>query len=141
MRNPSASIFLSSPNAVSPFHTDREQNFLVHLHGVKTMCVVPRPWRSTLGEIGEALFRPRKGIAPEFNGEYEQCAQQNKLEPGASIYIPRIMPHWVTNGPQVSMSLSINFFCIQDFLMERFFDANDKLRALFTSLSSPEKNI
>lgn len=140
IHKPTASFFLSSPNVISPFHTDREQNFLVHLHGVKTMYVVPQPWRSTLGEIGEALFRPRKGIAPEFNSQHQKSAQSYQLEPGTSIYVPRIMPHWVINGPQAAMSLSINFFCTQDFVMERFYDANDKLRSLYTKLFQPAKN-
>lgn len=130
LRDRSASVFLSSPGAVSSFHTDREQNFLVHLLGKKTMRVIPR-LRSIPGEVFEAVFRKRKGIHHEFQDKYESHASVFELAPGSTLYVPRLLPHWVHNGNQVSQSLSINFFCRTGFVIERFYNLNDKLRSIF----------
>lgn len=126
-RNPTASIFLSSPHAISSYHTDREQNFLVHLHGVKTVHVFPR--RLGLAqEILVAMFRARKGIHFEYDSMLESTATEFVLQPGNTLYVPRNFPHWVDNGAEVSMSLSINFFRPMEFALERFYTMNDWLR-------------
>ncbi len=123
-----ASIFLSSPHAISSYHTDREQNFLAHLHGVKTIHVFP----CRLGaaqEILVAMFRARKGIHFEYAPALETTAAEFVLQPGNTLYVPRNWPHWVDNGAQVSMSLSINFFRPAEYALERFYTMNDWFRA------------
>jgi ribosomal protein L16 Arg81 hydroxylase len=124
----SASVFLSSPHAISSFHTDREQNFLVHLIGTKTIHVFPR-WRTVAGELVEAVARPRRGIHDEYSIDAESQATNYHLQPGSSLYIPRLFPHWVENGSDVAMSLSINVFCQSGYLIERFYNLNDRLRS------------
>jgi|GEM_PF-5835142 len=130
LKDRSASVFLSSPNAISPFHTDREQNFLVHLQGNKTVHVLPR-WRSPAGELFEAFLRRRKGIHEEFRQAFTDRASTFELDPGSTLYLPRLFAHWVENGDTVSQSLSINFFCSSGYLIERFYKLNDKVRSWF----------
>ena len=131
-----ASIFLSSPGAISSYHTDREQNFLVHLHGQKTVHVFPRRL-SVQQELLVAMFRRRKGIYFEYDPTLELAASLYTLRPGNILYVPRNWPHWVDNSDQVAMSLSINFFRPADFLLEQFYQLNDKLRARFTRVFRP----
>lgn len=134
LRHPTASIFLSSPRAISSYHTDREQNFLAHLHGKKTIHVFPL--RITVPqELLIASFRKRKGIHFEYDAAMESSAQIFDLQPGNTLYVPRNRPHWVRNGDEVSMSISINFFRPADQALERFYDANDKIRAKLAGLA------
>lgn len=127
-RYATTSIFLSSPRAISSYHTDREQNFLYHLHGTKTMHVFPRRI-DVAQEILQATFRARKGIHFEYDPKMEENCRQFELHPGNTLYVPRNWPHWVENGAQVAMSLSINLFRPGDFLLERIYLINDALRA------------
>ena len=131
-----ASIFLSSPGAISSYHTDREQNFLVHLRGQKIVHVFPRRL-SVPQELLVAMFRKRKGIHFEYDPMLESAASLYPLRPGNILYVPRNCPHWVDNSDQVAMSLSINFFRPADFLLEQFYHLNDKLRARFTRVCRP----
>ncbi len=134
LRHPTASIFLSSPRAISSYHTDREQNFLAQLHGEKTVHVFPR--RITVPqELLIALFRKRKGIHFEYDSSMEDSARLFHLRPGNTLYLPRNRPHWVRNGDQVSMSISINFFRPPDHALERFYELNDKFRARLGKLA------
>ena len=133
-RQCTASIFLSSPHAISSYHTDREQNFLAHLHGVKTIHVFP----CRLGaaqEVLVAMFRARKGIHFEYEPALESTATEFVLQPGNTLYVPRNWPHWVDNGAQVSMSLSINFFRPAEYALERFYTMNDWFRACVARVS------
>ena len=70
--------------------------------------------------------------AEEFPFEYEPALESTAtefvLQPGNTLYVPRNWPHWVDNGDQVSMSLSINLFRLAEFALERFYTMNDWLR-------------
>jgi hypothetical protein len=50
MRDPHAFIFVSSPGAVTPYHMDPEENFLLQIRGTKTMSVFDRADRSVVSE-------------------------------------------------------------------------------------------
>lgn len=129
---PSASFFLSSPNAVSSYHTDREENFLCQMHGVKTVHVFPKHY-SLIQELAAATFRKRKGMHFEYQPEFEENAQVYTLQPSNCLYMPRIWPHWVQNGEYSSLSLSLNFFLAGDLAIEKYYLANNKLRRLFVN--------
>ena len=74
--------------------------------------------RSTSSEILEALFRERRGIHFEYDSELERDARQINLNENGAVYIPRLWLHWVQNGPEISVSLSLNFFTPPNFAME-----------------------
>ncbi len=137
---PSASFFLSSPSAISSYHTDREQNFLVHLLGEKTLSVF-RKKENLLDECLVAFFRKRKGIHFEYENSLQSSAQTFEMSPGTTLYLPRLWPHWVQNGNQVSVSLSLNLFLKNDYIMEKLYLGNDKLRRITSNAFTASKPV
>ena len=104
-----AFIFVSSPGAVTPFHIDPELNFLLQIRGEKTIHVFPKDDRTLVGE--EALERFYSGAHRNlvFRDEFQQKARTFVLHPGEGVHVPVTAPHWVENGPEVSISFSITF--------------------------------
>jgi len=109
MLRPQGFIFVSSPNAVTPYHFDPEHNILLQLRGKKAMTVFP---------AGDALFAPDRvhetyhtGGARELPWREELAChgQTFTLAEGDAIYVPVMAPHHVRNGPRSSISLSITW--------------------------------
>lgn len=97
-------IFLSAPNSTTPAHTDHEHNFLLQVRGTKDMNV---------GRFND-LETEQLHIEKMFAGKRNMDRMPDSptlfaLRPGDGIYVPPNAPHWVKNGPEVSVSLSITF--------------------------------
>jgi hypothetical protein len=135
IRNPSAALFLSSPGACTCYHDDREHNFLVHLRGSKTVHAFP-PRETLATEIVKACFKKRGGIHSQYRTELEAVARVFAMGPGTTLYIPRLWPHRVDNGPEISASLSLNFFTPPDMRRELMYMTNDRLRRAVMTLAS-----
>lgn len=109
MLRPQAFVFISSPNAVTPYHFDPEHNILLQLVGRKTMTQFP---------AGDPHFAPdaihesyHAGGARELTWRDELAAggREFALGPGEAVYVPVMAPHFVRNGPESSISLSITW--------------------------------
>ena len=107
--DPHAFIFVSSPGAVTPYHMDPEENFLVQIRGTKTMSVFDPADRSILSEreIERFLSGAHRNLA--YRDDYQGKAKLFDLTPGVALHVPFAAPHWVQNGPAVSVSFSITF--------------------------------
>src|SRR5262249_25898826 len=46
---------------------------------------------------------------PEYREEYAARGVPYELLPGQGVHVPVTAPHWVQNGPEVSVSFSITF--------------------------------
>ncbi|MFN2259177.1 MAG: cupin-like domain-containing protein [Parasphingopyxis sp.] len=102
-------IFLSSPDAVTPFHMDPEHNILLQLKGSKTMTVFPPGDEEMVpGEAHEAFHRGGHRNL-QWREEFAARGQAFELTAGKAVYVPVKAPHWVRNGPEVSVSLSITW--------------------------------
>jgi hypothetical protein len=98
-------LFLSAPGAVTPVHFDPEHNLLLQIKGMKDMNVCRFLDRET--ELRE-LDRYHDGA----HRNLEAVPSEGKLfrmHPGEGVYIPSFMPHWVQNGDEASISLSMTF--------------------------------
>lgn len=109
MLRPQAFVFISSPDAVTPYHFDPEHNILLQLVGRKTMTQFP---------AGDARFAPDEihesyhaGGARELTWRDELAAggRAFALGPGEAVFVPVMAPHFVRNGPESSISLSITW--------------------------------
>jgi cupin-like protein len=109
MRDPHAFIFVSSPGAVTPLHMDPEENFLLQIRGTKSMSVFDPADRSILPapELERFLSGGHRNLA--YREDYQRKARVFELEPGLALHVPFSAPHWVQNGPSVSISFSITF--------------------------------
>jgi hypothetical protein len=126
-------LFLSAPNAVTPVHFDPEHNFLLQIKGMKEMNVCPFPSRERELEELDRYFDggDRNLEAMPSDGE------TFRLEPGNGVYVPSFMPHWVRNGPEASVSLSITFRTQASRRAERVHRINSRLRQLGLSPRPP----
>lgn len=98
-------LFLSAPHAVTPVHFDPEHNFLLQIRGTKEVDVGRFPDRAwELRELNRYYDGGHRNLVeiPPRSGVFY-------MKPGNGIYLYPWAPHWVYNGPQVSISISITF--------------------------------
>jgi hypothetical protein len=109
MRSFESFLFVSSPGSVTPFHIDPECNFLLQVRGRKTVRMFPRDNPAILTE--EELERFYAGATRNLICRDEQGATARVFDllPGQGLHFPVTMPHWVQNGPEVSISFSVTF--------------------------------
>jgi hypothetical protein len=99
-----AFIFLSAPNSTTPAHTDHEHNFLLQVRGTKQMNI------GRFADPEAEQLHIEKMFAGHRNmDQLPDDPKAFELRPGDGVYVPPNAPHWVVNGPEVSVSLSITF--------------------------------
>jgi Cupin-like domain len=131
MRRREAFIFLSSPHAVTPFHIDPEHNFLLQIRGRKTVHMWDPDDRFVLPE--EELERFHASFVHRnlpWRDVFQTTALVLPLAPGQGLHFPVAVPHWVKNGPEVSISFSITFRTADSERRELLYKANARLRKL-----------
>ena len=106
---PQGFVFISSPNAVTPYHFDPEHNILLQLQGSKVMTQFP---------AGDPRYAPDEVHESYHLGGPRELPWDDALlaggtpfaiEPGEAVYVPVMAPHFVRNGPAPSLSLSITW--------------------------------
>lgn len=103
-------VFVSSPGAVTPYHIDPECNFLLQIRGSKTMRTFPAWDRSVLSEQElERFYAGGSRNLLQLSEETGAKASVFELAPGMGVHVPVNAPHWVRNGPEVSVSFSVTF--------------------------------
>ena len=122
-----AFIFVSSPGAVTPYHIDPEENFLLQVRGRKTMRVFERDVLSA-DELEHFFSGAHRNLV--FREEYGSRARAFRLAPGLGVHVPVAAPHWVQNGPEVSVSFSITFQSAASARMSHAHRMNLRLRRL-----------
>lgn len=109
MLKPQGFVFVSSPNAVTPYHFDPEHNILLQLRGTKVMTQFP---------AGDPRFAPDETHEGYHTGGHRNLVWRDELaaggtewslKPGEALFVPVMAPHHVKNGPAVSISLSITW--------------------------------
>lgn len=102
-------IFITSPDGVTPYHFDPEHNILLQIRGSKVMTQFP---------AGDPRYAPDQvhetyhtGGAREltWNDTLLAGGTQFALTSGEALFVPVMAPHFVVNGPQPSVSLSITW--------------------------------
>jgi len=102
-------IFITSPGGVTPYHFDPEHNILLQLRGTKTMTQFP---------AGDPAYAPDETHESYHTGGARELKWRDDmlsggtgfdLLPGEALFVPVMAPHFVRNGPQPSVSLSITW--------------------------------
>jgi len=124
MRRRVAFVFVSSPNSVTPVHFDIEHSLLMQVSGRKTVSIgrwkddaarrheFDRYWDGSHGRI--------ETVPPEESAY--------TMTPGRAVYIPPGTPHWVHNGPDISLSVTLTYFTAATVRENRIEDFNSHLR-------------
>ena len=106
-------IFLSSPGAVTPFHLDPEHNFLLQVRGSKTVSMWDRDDRFVLPDAElEKFYSAFVHRNLPWRDVFQTTAWVVPLVPGQGLHFPVAVPHWVQNGPEVSISFSLSLIHI-----------------------------
>jgi hypothetical protein len=133
-------IFVTSPKRVTPYHIDRECNFLLQIRGTKTIHVFDRDDRDILPDDEIERFWAVDNNAPVFRPQYQDRAASYKMMPGSGVHIPVNCPHWVQNDDNISISLSVNFQFL-DSMRANLYRSNYYLRKYGLKPSRPGEHI
>jgi hypothetical protein len=109
MRRKEVIIFITSPKRLSTYHIDSECNFLLQVTGEKEISVFRPDDREVLPEEEIERFWTIETNAAVYKPHLQSHADRIHLKPGMGIHIPVNAPHWVQNGDNVSVSVSINY--------------------------------
>lgn len=131
-----AIIFITSPGRVTPYHIDRECNFILQIHGNKTLHVFDRTDREVLTEQELERFWAVDNNAAVYKPDLQERAHVYPLGPGDAVHVPVNCPHWVKNGKDISVTLSVNFW-YRDTPQGDVYRANYYLRRLGLIPSPP----
>ena len=119
-----AFVFVSSPNSVTPVHFDIEHSLLMQVSGCKTVSI----GRFETGAIRRREFdRYWDGSHGRIEDLPPEIAAYT-MTPGRAVYIPPGTPHWVRNGPDVSLSVTLTYFTAATVRENRIEDFNSHLR-------------
>ncbi len=133
MRNRVAFVFVSSPNSVTPVHFDIEHSLLMQVSGRKTVSI---------GRFESAAAR-RHEIDRYWDGSHGRIETQPPqvaaytLTPGRAVYIPPGTPHWVHNGADSSLSVTLTYFTAATVRENRIEDFNSYLRRRHLNAREP----
>jgi putative methyltransferase (TIGR04325 family) len=103
-------VFMASPNVVTPYHIDHESNVLSQVAGgKKVVCVFPPDDRELLLQEEIEAFYVSDLSSAKYKPNLQGRGVEYAMHPGMAIHHPPLAPHWVKNGDDVSISVSINF--------------------------------
>ncbi|HEY4846997.1 MAG TPA: cupin-like domain-containing protein [Methylocella sp.] len=129
-------IFINSPHRITTYHIDRECSWLYQIRGRKTISIFEPTDRDVLPEWEIERFWAVDNNAATYRPQYQSRATVIELLPGQGVHIPVGAPHWVRNGPEVSVSLNINFHYL-DAITANVYRANYWLRRLGLNPTPP----
>lgn len=104
-----AFVFVSSPDAVTPFHFDGEHNVLMQIAGEKVITLFPAGDPELAPAAAHERFHTSGRYTLDWRPEFDARGTPHRLRPGEAVYIPVKAPHWVRNGSAPSISLSITW--------------------------------
>jgi hypothetical protein len=124
-------IFVSSPNAVTPFHMDHEHNFIMQIRGTKRLYTWDPFDRVVVSERGQELFHDAHSRElVTWSEDWRPRARILDLEPGLGGYMPSTSPHMVENGPEPSITISFTYYTDSTRQRELIYRGNAALRRL-----------
>lgn len=124
-------LFITARDAVTPYHMDREMNFLLQIHGHKNV----RLWDPFDDEVmspadKDRLLADRAHRRPGYRPALDAKAMVYDLTPGIGVHHPFIAPHLVTTGSALSVSLAFTFRTARSDVWTDAHVFNHKLRRL-----------
>lgn len=128
-------VFISAPSSVTPVHIDPEHNALLQITGQKTLSTGALSDRGLWHREIERVLRGGDRHLP-VKADDEQVFP---LTPGTGVYVPPFAPHWVRNGPQTCVSLSVTWRTARAYRAERVHRFNSRVRRLGLNPLPPEE--
>jgi mannose-6-phosphate isomerase-like protein (cupin superfamily) len=103
-------VFISSGGSVTPFHFDPEHNILLQVRGSKIMTVFPVEDEDLFAApVHEKYHLGEHHRNLPWRDAFAAKGKPIEIGPGQAIHVPVKAPHWVQNGPDPSISLSVTW--------------------------------
>ncbi|MBB4859732.1 mannose-6-phosphate isomerase-like protein (cupin superfamily) [Novosphingobium chloroacetimidivorans] len=102
-------IFISSPGSMTPYHFDPEHNILLQVRGSKVMTQFPAGDPRYAPDRVHETYHTGGGRELQWREELLSGGREFAIGPGEAVYVPVMAPHFVRNGPEPSVSLSITW--------------------------------
>jgi Cupin-like domain len=134
-----AFIFISSPGSVTPFHFDPEHNILLQLRGTKTMTQFPAGDAEIVPGSEHERFHAGGHRNLPWRDDFAAKGRAFDLTPGQAVYVPVKAPHWVKNGPELSISFSITWRSEWSYAEEDARSLNHLLRKAGLTPNEPKR--
>jgi hypothetical protein len=133
-------VFMASPGVTTPYHIDHESNFLFQMSGAKDLSLHNPDERDIVPEEQLERFYAGDFEAAQYRPELQNRGTVFHLVPGTVVHHPPLAPHWVQNGNDVSVSVSIGF-CLRPLdRRARVYQVNHLLRRLGLDPTPPGKS-
>jgi hypothetical protein len=123
-----ATLVISSPQRVTPYHIDGEANFLLQVRGSKLLYAFDPNDRGILPDPELEAFYGGDMDAARYREERQGDARTFALAPGIGIHLPLHTPHWAQNLADVSVGLSLNFTLRSGARLAGLYKMNHRLR-------------
>ncbi len=133
-------VFMASPRITTPYHIDHESNFLFQISGSKDVSLHNPNEPDIVPDDQLERFYTGDFEAAEYRAELQHRGTIFRLDPGSVVHHPPLAPHWVQNGEDVSVSVSIGF-CLRPLdRVARVYQVNHFLRRLGLRPTPPGKS-
>ncbi len=104
-------VFMTSPGAVTPFHMDKEHNFILQIRGTKRLWIWEPDDQEAVDEAARDLFHAEHDRRlVRWHEALRPRARVFDLQPGMGAYMPSTSPHLVENGPSPSVTASFTYY-------------------------------
>ena len=104
-------IFISSPKTITPFHCDKEHNFILQIHGRKTVYVWEPDDYLVISQRARDRFHARHDRDTiVWKEEFRKRAHRLEFGPGDGAYMPSTAPHLVEVGEDPSVTISFTYY-------------------------------
>ena len=133
-------VFVASPNMVTPYHFDSETNFLFQIRGEKDVRLFDPQNRFVLTENEIERYYAGNPMAGIYREEVLESGTLFHLTPGTAVHHPPLAPHIVTNGNNISVSVSFWLTLAPQVYRARIYQANYCLRRLGFHPLTPGKS-
>jgi len=102
-------IFVTSPGGITPCHFDPEHNILLQIRGSKIMTQFPVTDTAYAPDTAHEGYHTGGPREVPWNARLETEGTRFAIGPGEGLFVPVMAPHYVRNGPEPSISLSITW--------------------------------
>lgn len=102
-------IFVTSAGGVTPYHFDPEHNILLQVRGSKVMTQFPAGDAAYAPDEVHETYHTGGGRELKWRADMLAGGREFAIRAGEALFVPVMAPHFVRNGPEPSVSLSITW--------------------------------
>ncbi|EJL35290.1 hypothetical protein [Novosphingobium sp. AP12] len=102
-------VFVTSAGGVTPYHFDPEHNILMQVRGSKVMTQFPAGDTAYAPDEVHETYHTGGGRELRWHEGLLPGGRDFALKAGEALFVPVMAPHFVRNGPEPSVSLSITW--------------------------------